>query len=449
MNIRNSIIGIVCGLVPVALYAFSSGPPLKRTGAAVDGGTNCTACHVTYRPANSDARGRIVVQAKPYTPGVKQIIRVRVEHPEGKRWGFQLTARLASDETKTAGTLSVTQLVQVKCDDGSQTGVAAPCAAGQLEFAEHHTNSTFQSKSAFNTWDVEWTPPATNVGEVVFYAAGNAADNSQNNQGDRIYTTSTRISTCGLSAKPAITSIVNGGSFAAGGAKNTMVTVFGSGLTAAGKGQSAAASDFDDVDFPRELGCLAVEIGGRTAPISFVNENQINAQVPIDTVGPVSVTVIANPGRPNENRSNPSNVTLTKYSPAFFTFGATKSIAARFPNSADVVANPSVIPGARPAKPGEFITLYGTGFGPTSKPVDAGKIANEISEVLGTITISIGNVILSRAEATYAGLSPESISGLYQFNVKVPEGTADGDVPVSIDIDGEKTQAGAFIPVKR
>ena len=430
------------------MYALSGGPPLKRTGAAVDGGLNCTACHVTYAPANSDARGRVVVQAKSYTPGVKQVIRVRVEHPEAKRWGFELTARLAGDETKIAGTLSATSAVQVRCDDGSFLGAQAPCTAGQLEFASHNSTSTAQSKANFNTWDVEWTPPATDVGEVVFYAAGNAANNSQNNQGDWIYTTSARISSCGLSARPQITGILNGASFVAGGSQNAMVSVFGSGFAAAGQARSAALSDFDDLDFPTELGCLAVEIGGKRAPISFVNDRQINAQVPVNAVGPVEVRVIANPGRPNEIRGNSENMTLTQTSPAFFVFGTTQSIAALFPNSTQAVADPAVVPGGRAAKPGEVVTLYGTGFGATSKNLDAGKVASEASEILDRITVTIGGVILAGFDVTYAGLSPGSISGLYQFNVKVPV-VPDGNTPVSIDIAGAKTQTGAFIPVRR
>ena len=439
--------GALLGALPGLMYALSGGPPLKRTGAAVDGGLNCTACHVTYAPANSDARGRVVVQAKFYTPGLKQVIRVRVEHPEAQRWGFELTARLASDETKTAGTLSATSTVQVRCDDGSFLGVQAPCTTGQLEFASHNSTSTAQSKPNFNTWDVEWTPPSTDVGEVVFYAAGNAANNNQNNQGDRIYTTSTRISSCSLSARPQITSILNGASFVAGGSQNAMVSVFGSGF-AASQGKSAGISDFDDLDFPTELGCLAVEIGGKRAPISFVNDRQINAQVPVNAVGPVEVRVIANPGRPNEIRGNSENMTLTQTSPAFFVFGTTKSIAALFPNSTQAVADPAVVPGGRAAKPGEVVTLYGTGFGATSNNLAAGKVAFEASEILERITVTIGGVILASSDVTYAGFSPGSISGLYQFNVKVPA-VPDGNTPVSVDIAGTKTQADAFIPVRR
>ncbi|MCL4851997.1 MAG: hypothetical protein KJZ78_11540, partial [Bryobacteraceae bacterium] len=40
-------------------------------------------------------------------------------------------------------------------------------------------------------------------------------------------------------------------------------------------------------------------------------------------------------------------------------------------------------------------------------------------------------------------------SGLFQFNVRLPESMADGDLPVVIRIGGLETQNGVIIPVKR
>src|SRR4051812_36766208 len=115
----------------IELMAFSTGPPVKRTGAAVDGGLNCTACHRTFAPANSDTRGGVTILSGSYSPGVKQVIKVIVNHPDATRWGFQLTARLASDESKPVGAFTADDVVQVLCDDGK----AAPCSnAAQTQF---------------------------------------------------------------------------------------------------------------------------------------------------------------------------------------------------------------------------------------------------------------------------------------------------------------------------
>ena len=50
---------------------------------------------------------------------------------------------------------------------------------------------------------------------------------------------------------------------------------------------------------------------------------------------------------------------------------------------------------------------------------------------------------------SYAGLSPGSISGLYQINIRIPANTADGNIPVILRIGGQSTQSNAIIPVKR
>src|ERR1700716_3580591 len=109
----------IAALLPATLAAFSTGPPPRRTGAMVDGGLNCTACHQTFAPANSDPRGSVTIAASGYVPGQKQTVKVTVAHPEAQRFGFQLTARRVSDETKEAGTFTVVpDTIRVRCDTG-------------------------------------------------------------------------------------------------------------------------------------------------------------------------------------------------------------------------------------------------------------------------------------------------------------------------------------------
>ena len=64
------------------------------------------------------------------------------------------------------------------------------------------------------------------------------------------------------------------------------------------------------------------------------------------------------------------------------------------------------------------------------------------------ITVTIGGTTLASSDVLYAGLSPGSISGLYQFNVRIPAGAPSGDVPVTIAIGGQQTQAGATLPIQ-
>src|SRR4051812_29721391 len=113
-------VSLLVAMVPIGLFAYSGanpanpGPPIKRTGLSVDGGQDCSGCHTSFRPANSDARGSVSIDASGYQPGVKQTIKVSIKHPDAARWGFQLTARLASDLNKQAGTFTPNTLAQVK-----------------------------------------------------------------------------------------------------------------------------------------------------------------------------------------------------------------------------------------------------------------------------------------------------------------------------------------------
>ena len=132
----------------------------------------------------------------------------------------------------------------------------------------------------------------------------------------------------------------------------------------------------------------------------------------------------------------------------FFVFPNSSSIAAEVAVTGSIVANPSLVPGAAPAKVGDIVSLFATGFGSTSPPVASGGMATGQATLTNSVAITVGGKQLSSADILYAGLSPGSISGLYQFNVRIPEGTPSGDVPVSIAMSGVETQAGTTLPIQ-
>ncbi len=429
---------------------FSTGPPIKRTGATVDGGVNCAACHRTFAPANSDPTGSVRITADNYTPGVKQTIKVTVTHPAAARWGFQLTARTVSDESKPAGTFAANDVVKVMCDNGSNLGVAAPCDAAQLQFAEHLSAPRGNAGDGF-TFTVDWTPPATDLGDVIFYAAGNAADGGGTSANDRIYTTSRRISPpCTLSAKPSIKGMANGASFLPAWNVGSMVTLFGGNFGPVGKTRTATSADYVSQRFPQSLACVAVTVNGLNAPITYVQPDQINFQAPaLSGVGSASVVVIANPGAPNELRSDPIMVTGQQaYAPAFFTFNG-KSVAATSADGASYIVAAAIVPKGVPAKPGDIVVVYASGLGATNPAVGPGEIATAVTPVTGAVSVSVGGISVPPADITYAGLSPQSISGLYQINVKLPALVADGDASISVSVGGVQSATGTTIPIKK
>ncbi len=431
-----------------AVMARSAGAPANASGVPTDmNGRTCAACH---RPeaANSDPRGSLTVllDRTTYRPGVKQSIRVRLQHPEARRWGFQLTARPTSDTTQMAGSFTPNENIVVQCDPAG----TSPCG-GAREFATHSLISNRSGTTGGVEWDIEWTPPANEVGEITLYVAANAADGTQLNTNDRIYTTTVKLAAegaCNLAQRPTLRNLANGASFVTTLAPNTLASVFGLDFEVAGRTRQAGTGDFVNGSFPQQLACVAVEIAGRRAPLTYVQTDQINFQVPTLThTGPVPVVIILNPGRPNELRSDQGTVTVAQYSPAWFTFGG-RSIAA---TTADgrIVADPAVVAGGVAARRGDIVTLYGTGFGLTEPVYQAGEIPGGVARLRDPITITVGGTMLAASDILYAGLAPGLISGLYQFNIRIPMGVSPGVVPVVATMGGVSTQtAGGGIPVQ-
>ena len=426
-------------LATLPMFALPTGAPPGNTGAPGNG--TCANCHRSFS-VNPEG-GSIRVESVNYKPGQTQTVRVTVSHPEAVRWGFQIAARWAKDPTQNAGRFNAPGGdVQVQ-----QAGVYAT-----------HTiaGTTSNGANGAKTFEVEWVAPeGTDDSDVIFYAAGNAANNNAGsgtgNQGDRIYTTQARVQAdipCVATERPVITELSNGASFRPGASAGAILTIKGRNFAAANASRNAAQGYVRDSNFPKELGCVGVEIAGQRAPVLFVSSTQINVQVPaLTALGNVPVRVIMNADRNNALPSDPSNTSLAAASPAFFTFNGT-SIAALVAGTGTYVAQPAVIPGARPARPGEILEFYATGLGPTQTVVAPGALApNQAISTVQKPTVTIGGTRLSDADVLYSGLAPGNISGLYQINVRIPASASNGDLPVTMTVGSEQSAAGTTIPV--
>ena len=150
--------------------AFSDGPPAGFTGAP--GEQTCTSCHFGV-----DTGGTFTIQQPAtYVPGQTYQIVVRHVNPDmtRQRWGFQLTALAGNDMAGSFGT---------------QGGGLTQIVGGVLrDYIEHTTSGTFAGQTGSAQWTFNWTAPATNVGPVTFYAAGNQANSNNGPSGDRLLT---------------------------------------------------------------------------------------------------------------------------------------------------------------------------------------------------------------------------------------------------------------------
>ncbi len=157
---------LLCVVSSSSVFAFSFNPPNKLTGAP--GESNCTQCH-TGNDINAAGGSLMLTVPGVYTPGMEYDIVVELTRAGQSKWGFQMTA-LNSIGTR-AGTFAISNAntQQLEEQDSKQ-------------YIEH------KAASGTNRWAFKWTAPSTDVGQITFYAAGNAANNADLALGDYIYT---------------------------------------------------------------------------------------------------------------------------------------------------------------------------------------------------------------------------------------------------------------------
>lgn len=253
-----------------------------------------------------------------------------------------------------------------------------------------------------------------------------------------------------------------------------MATAFGAGF--AGLGARTAGVLDEAGKLSTQVGGVCLEVEGVKAPLLFVSDRQINFQVPAETavnaafghIGTAAnIEVIAGCGTDRERRSAPASFNIVKRSPVFFLFGDLGTIAALHGVDYTPVGDGNYIPGAAPAKPGEVVVLYGTGFGEVSPALASGEpaagarnlIANSVSADLWRVGVSSemshwnggtvfyrGNIYwepnttlhrdeVGSVDVLYAGAAP-GFAGLYQANVRIPENAPAGVLSLRVFIDG-------------
>ena len=231
-------------------------------------------------------------------------------------------------------------------------------------------------------------------------------------------------------------------------APNGLITIYGSNFAPTGTARSVAPADYVNGKVPTKLAGTCVQVGRLLAPVFQVYPTQLTVQVPGVTTGTnVSVTVSRNCGDANEERSVRQAVTVKSAAPEFFYF--TLSADGRNPIAAqNSVTGDRIGAEFTPAKPGDYLTLYGTGFGLTAPAFDAGQVPGGIASTVGKAQVTFGGQTLPDAAVLYAGVTPGS-PGLNQLNIQVPVDTPDGDYAITLSIAGNPSPVGGYITVKR
>jgi uncharacterized protein (TIGR03437 family) len=189
---------------------------------------------------------------------------------------------------------------------------------------------------------------------------------------------------------------------------------------------------------PTRLDGVSVSIGGQAAYVVAVTANQINVLTPgALATGPVAVTVTNAAGA-----SAPFAVTSHAVEPALCVWPAGQAVATHLDYSYAAKNGTLTIPTA-PAKPGETIILWSTGFGPTTPAAPDGQVVPP-----GTYSVRGVSVTVDGQPATVLGCALSSgLAGVYQIAIQVPTGLPNGDYLVVASVNGAYSPIGVLLTV--
>ncbi len=141
---------------------------------------DCTACHTGH--AVNSGTGSIVISSPnmtnwQYVPGQTYQIDVTVSQTGSPLFGFDFEALRTSNNTN-GGTFGITSSSTTQLKNSNGTGSNRSNVVHKKDGGRSNDTHTF----SFN-----WNAPASNVGNIIFYATGNASDDQGDTLGDYIY----------------------------------------------------------------------------------------------------------------------------------------------------------------------------------------------------------------------------------------------------------------------
>lgn len=162
-------------LVLIHPYVFtsSSGAPAGNTGAPGESTCANSSCHSgnSLNAAGGTMTVKVLdngTEVNDYINGKTYTVEVTLEKADADAFGFQITAK---GNNVGAGTLATGGNLDVK---------------KVLNYITHKNPTPLENGK--DKWTCEWTAPASGAGDVIFYAAGNAANGNGSTNGDFIYT---------------------------------------------------------------------------------------------------------------------------------------------------------------------------------------------------------------------------------------------------------------------
>ena len=224
---------------------------------------------------------------------------------------------------------------------------------------------------------------------------------------------------------PYVEAVVNSASFRSGPASpGELVSLFGRDLGL----ESGAAFELIDGRLPRGLGGTQVVFGETPAPLLFSGAGQVNAAAPF-SLEPGQLTAIR--VRRDGAESNLIWQTVAAADPGVFTLNGMKVGDAAVLNQDGTINSP-----ANPAVPGSVISIFATGGGKLTPPLEADEVAGlTLSRVPQSVRVALAGPSID--DAIYAGSAPGLVAGVLQVNAVVPQLRAERVITDLIIVVGE------------
>jgi uncharacterized protein (TIGR03437 family) len=181
-----------------------------------------------------------------------------------------------------------------------------------------------------------------------------------------------------------------------------------------------------------QVGGAKVLVNGVEAPMYYSSYGQLAFQMPYETpLGSADVQVVR-----DDVAGNKVSVDVVARAPRLLLIGVGNYGA--IVNQDGTIPMPlGAFPGVptRPARPGETLTIYAIGLGPTDPSPATGRAApssEPLARVVGAASINFGGGIGGmQVVPFYAGLTP-TYAGLYQLNATIPTNVPKGIVNLSL-----------------
>jgi uncharacterized protein (TIGR03437 family) len=206
-------------------------------------------------------------------------------------------------------------------------------------------------------------------------------------------------------------------------APGTIVQIYGSGL--------APATLQTSLPLPTNVNGTIVIIGGIQAPLYYVSDGQLNAQLPLELSPSRQYQILISA---NGALTAPDTLDIEPVTPG----------VAALPNGTIIAqhVDASYVTAASPAHPGEILTIYLAGMGLTDVSVKTGQISpsSPLAHPMVQPTVTVNG---ESAQVSFAGLTPQAV-GLYQINFTVPPDAPSGNLTLVVAQGNVQSNSGTL-----